>query len=358
MPDPFAAAAGRAPLSHRRPGAAARRRRRSSSSAASITRSRSAASASSRARSRRRCCASGGARRAVVVREDGPGRPAPGRLRRARSRIAARPRGGALAEASASPSGRTSTTDIYREVANRPRTPDVQYFAGWNSSYTGVPLPDAAMRRVGEADRRRGSSPLQPRRVLEIGCGTGCCCSRIAPHCERYWPRISRPTALAQCARRSSTAALRPHVELLPAAADDFERDLGRRVRHWSSELDRSSTSPGSIICVRVLRGGGAGRWRRAAPVRGRRAQPAACSRRSTPRCRRYQAAPTLPIGRAAASGCGSTSSSEQELSPGPGVLLRPARRAARRSWRAGRARSAGATRNEMTGFATTPSAT
>nr|WP_205614880.1 hypothetical protein [Streptomyces chartreusis] len=52
-------------------------------------------------------------------------------------------------------------------------------FAGWNSSYDGQPIPLAEMREWRErtVDRIRA---LRPRRVLEIGVGTGLLLSRLA----------------------------------------------------------------------------------------------------------------------------------------------------------------------------------
>jgi len=59
-------------------------------------------------------------------------------------------------------------------------------FGGWNSSYTGEPIPVAQMRewRMATVERIRG---LQPRRVLEIGVGSGLLLSQLAPECEEYW---------------------------------------------------------------------------------------------------------------------------------------------------------------------------
>ena len=57
--------------------------------------------------------------------------------------------------------------------------------AGWKSSYTGDPIPETQMREWIEctAERIKG---LRPRRVLEVGCGTGMVLFRIAPGCELY----------------------------------------------------------------------------------------------------------------------------------------------------------------------------
>ncbi|MGH3929030.1 MAG: amino acid adenylation domain-containing protein, partial [Pseudonocardiaceae bacterium] len=59
-------------------------------------------------------------------------------------------------------------------------------FTGWNSSYDGTPIPVAHMREW------RGQTvarilALRPRRVLEVGVGTGLLLSQLAPRCELYW---------------------------------------------------------------------------------------------------------------------------------------------------------------------------
>ncbi|WP_326558192.1 non-ribosomal peptide synthetase [Micromonospora sp. NBC_01796] len=59
-------------------------------------------------------------------------------------------------------------------------------FAGWDSSYDGQPIPLDDMREWREATVAR-IRELRPRRVLEIGVGTGLLLSRLAPECETYW---------------------------------------------------------------------------------------------------------------------------------------------------------------------------
>ncbi len=56
---------------------------------------------------------------------------------------------------------------------------------GWNSSYTGEPIPVDEMREWVERTVERILA-LEPRRVLEIGCGTGLLLFRVAPHAELY----------------------------------------------------------------------------------------------------------------------------------------------------------------------------
>ena len=91
---------------------------------------------------------------------------------------------------------------------------------GWASSYTGRPLGAAAMReQVAQTVARvlaRG-----PRRVLEIGCGTGLLLFRMLPHCERYVGTDFSAVALAHVDRHVD-ASLRERVQLLERGADDF----------------------------------------------------------------------------------------------------------------------------------------
>jgi len=57
--------------------------------------------------------------------------------------------------------------------------------AGWNSSYTRKPIPSHEMREWVEQTVAEITS-LQPKEILEIGCGTGLLLLRLAPHCKRY----------------------------------------------------------------------------------------------------------------------------------------------------------------------------
>ena len=58
-------------------------------------------------------------------------------------------------------------------------------FRGWNSSYTDDPIPLEEMVEWRSATVDRIMA-LQPRRVLEIGAGSGLVLSQIAPQCEHY----------------------------------------------------------------------------------------------------------------------------------------------------------------------------
>ncbi len=59
-------------------------------------------------------------------------------------------------------------------------------FTGWNSSYDNQPIPLVQMREWREQTVTRIRS-LRPRRVLEIGVGSGLLLSQLAPRCESYW---------------------------------------------------------------------------------------------------------------------------------------------------------------------------
>jgi len=56
---------------------------------------------------------------------------------------------------------------------------------GWNSSYDGKPIPPEQMRDWLDATVS-GIESLSPRRILEIGCGTGLILFRLARACEAY----------------------------------------------------------------------------------------------------------------------------------------------------------------------------
>ncbi|MGW4980233.1 non-ribosomal peptide synthase/polyketide synthase [Streptomyces mirabilis] len=95
-------------------------------------------------------------------------------------------------------------------------------FAGWNSMYDGLPIPLADMREWRETtlDRIRA---LRPRRVLEIGVGSGLLLSRLAPDCEAYWGTdLSEEAVRALDAQVSAVPELADRVTLLARPAHDL----------------------------------------------------------------------------------------------------------------------------------------
>ena len=78
-------------------------------------------------------------------------------------------------------------------------------FRGWNSSYTDDPIPLEEMVEWRSATVDRIMA-LQPRRVLEIGAGSGLVLAHVAPVCVEYWgtdfsaPTIQTLQAAVACA--------------------------------------------------------------------------------------------------------------------------------------------------------------
>ena len=75
--------------------------------------------------------------------------------------------------------------DIYRPAHADGEISHGFNLAGWNSSYTGKPLETGDMREWVESTIER-IQQLKPRRVLELGCGTGLLLLSIAPTCWEY----------------------------------------------------------------------------------------------------------------------------------------------------------------------------
>ncbi|HLF26570.1 MAG TPA: condensation domain-containing protein, partial [Anaerolineae bacterium] len=95
--------------------------------------------------------------------------------------------------------------------------------AGWNSSYTGEPIPAQEMREWVDQTVSRILA-LRPQRVLEIGCGAGLLLHRIAPQCESYWGTDFSPIALRALQDSLAASGLESSkVRLSCQTADDFE---------------------------------------------------------------------------------------------------------------------------------------
>ena len=100
--------------------------------------------------------------------------------------------------------------------------------AGWVSTYTGNPIPADEMRQWTDATVSR-IRDLQPRNVLEIGCGTGLLLLRIAAHCDSYVGSDLLESSLenirGELARRPELSA---KVTLHQANADQFDHLAGQ----------------------------------------------------------------------------------------------------------------------------------
>ena len=113
---------------------------------------------------------------------------------------------------------RTLWGEVYGRSAP-PRDPSL-HLAGWLSSYTGMPIREPEMREWVERTVERLLAP-PPRRVLEIGCGTGMLLLRTARHCAEAVGTDFSAEALAWVRGRLEAEGL-SHVTLLQRTADDF----------------------------------------------------------------------------------------------------------------------------------------
>ncbi|MFI0982041.1 amino acid adenylation domain-containing protein [Streptomyces sp. NPDC021093] len=107
--------------------------------------------------------------------------------------------------------------DQYEQVGGTDPTFNIR---GWTSSYTGEPIPAEEMRRWVDDTvalvRRTG-----PRKVLEIGSGTGLLLFRLAGACEQYTGLDLSETAVAHV--RSHLPADWAHVRLLRRAGHEVD---------------------------------------------------------------------------------------------------------------------------------------
>lgn len=94
--------------------------------------------------------------------------------------------------------------------------------SGWLNSYTGQQIPDVEMREWVDNTVNRILS-LQPRRTLEIGCGTGLMLFRVAPHCHTYVGTDFSKVSLQHIKQQLTRPDLHlPQVQLSVRMADDL----------------------------------------------------------------------------------------------------------------------------------------
>ncbi|WP_410571114.1 amino acid adenylation domain-containing protein [Amycolatopsis sp. cmx-4-61] len=116
----------------------------------------------------------------------------------------------------------TEQVGEWRELYDSVYADDSAEFAGWDSSYTGEPIPRAEMREWRDAIVTR-LRELRPRRVLEIGVGRGLLLTELAPDCEAYWGTDFSAEVIASLGERvAADPALAGRVELRTGDAADF----------------------------------------------------------------------------------------------------------------------------------------
>jgi amino acid adenylation domain-containing protein len=109
---------------------------------------------------------------------------------------------------------------LYEEARSQPFG---ENFSGWNSSYTGQPIALSEMQewRAATVERIRA---LKPRRLLEIGVGSGLLLSQLTSECEAYWATdFSAATIEVLRTQLSQEPELAERVRLRVAPANNVE---------------------------------------------------------------------------------------------------------------------------------------
>ena len=107
--------------------------------------------------------------------------------------------------------------DLYAQSDTSAEQPD---FIGWNSSYTQAPIPEIEMLEW-QANTVARILALKPRRVLEIGCGTGLLLLKIAAGCDAYVGTDFSAETVARLGAKLQPLGL-DHVHLLQREGTDF----------------------------------------------------------------------------------------------------------------------------------------
>ncbi|EOD68799.1 methyltransferase [Amycolatopsis vancoresmycina] len=94
-------------------------------------------------------------------------------------------------------------------------------FVGWHSTYTGLPIELAQMREWRDATVERIRA-LRPRRVLEIGVGTGLLMAKLARECEEYVATDFSATVIETLTGQVAADPALAHVRLHNREATDF----------------------------------------------------------------------------------------------------------------------------------------
>lgn len=134
---------------------------------------------------------------------------------------------------------------LYEETYRTGATNSPPSFVGWNSSYTGQPIPEAEMREWLACTTERIMS-LRPQKVLEIGCGVGLLVERLAPYCEKYVGTDFSHAAISQlhgwvdgnASYRNVTLLHRTAVELDDLASRSFDMVILNSVTQYFPDLD------------------------------------------------------------------------------------------------------------------------
>src|SRR5262249_20282784 len=112
--------------------------------------------------------------------------------------------------------------ELFEQTYGHPSGEDATFnITGWNSSYTRAPFSAGEMQEWVDATVER-IAERRPRRVLEIGCGTGLLLARLAPVCESYLGTDFSSRGLEHVRKLVAEREDLSHVELSQLRADDF----------------------------------------------------------------------------------------------------------------------------------------
>jgi amino acid adenylation domain-containing protein len=121
-------------------------------------------------------------------------------------------------------------TEAFDEAYRRAGSVEEATFniTGWDSSYTGQPIPPQEMRVWVQSTVDRIKA-LRPNSVWEIGCGTGLLLFRVAPGIERYYGTDISRAALSFLEQQLRRPELRlPNVKLERKAAHEVDEAAAR----------------------------------------------------------------------------------------------------------------------------------
>jgi len=111
---------------------------------------------------------------------------------------------------------------LYEDTYRTQNSVNGPSFIGWNSSYTNAPIPEPQMQEWLDGTIAR-IQLLQPKKVLEIGCGVGLLLQHLAPLCSMYIGTDFSPAALAQVRQWTSRRKDLLHVQLLRRSAMELQ---------------------------------------------------------------------------------------------------------------------------------------
>ncbi|MFD0558674.1 amino acid adenylation domain-containing protein [Stackebrandtia endophytica] len=112
---------------------------------------------------------------------------------------------------------------LYDSLYADPQPPTGPDFTGWNSVYDGEPIPSAEMLEWRDETVSRIHT-LSPRRVLEVGAGSGLILTELVGDCESYWATDISAAAVERLEdRRRQLGASGRHMEVRRLPADSVD---------------------------------------------------------------------------------------------------------------------------------------